>query len=123
MDNRKHRIARLVVLYILTLSFLMVTNPAKLPSVVLILPLLLLFCAIYFTVIEIVMITRGKEQHADTPTRRPRSIAAIIAGLPVLLLILQSIGQLTFWDVLTVLAIFIIAYVYALRSSLSLPRR
>jgi hypothetical protein len=43
---------------------------------------------------------------------RPRLIAALVAGFPVLLLLLQSIGQLAVKDVITVAAIIILAYFY-----------
>lgn len=126
MEQKKRRIARLATCYIVGIGFLMVTDPAKLPSVLLIIPPLLLFFAIFFTVLEILAFMNGKEQdkaNGNLPVRRPRSMAALVAGLPVMLLILQSIGQLTFWDVVTVIAIFCIACLYILRSVAAFPGR
>jgi hypothetical protein len=44
-------------------------------------------------------------------------LAASFAGFPVLLLVLQSVVELTVWDVLIALSILTLAYVYISRSS------
>lgn len=126
MENKKHRLGRLGICYIVGIGFLLVTNPEKLPSVLLIVPPILLFLAVFFTVLEISSLMNGKEEEKANgilPVRRPRIMAGLIAGLPVMLLVLQSIGQLTFWDVVTVIAIFSIACLYVLRSSAVFPGR
>lgn len=109
----------------ITVLLLVVTNPSKLPSALLIAPFLLLFISIYISVKEVMHMLRGGEQDkiVGLKAARPRLIAGLIAGFPVLLLVLQSIGQLTAWDVLTVVAIFIIAYFYVLKSSVAFPGR
>ena len=125
MKQRLRKLATILVPWALTVLILVLTNPSKLPSALLIAPFLLLFVAIYLTVIEILHLLRGGEQNKIVGLRaaRPRLIAGLIAGFPVLLLVLQSIGQLTAWDVLTVVAIFIIAYFYILKSSMAFPGR
>lgn len=115
-------LGRLLLLYVALIAFLMFTNPANLPSVMIILPFAGLFCAIYFSAVECWR-PSGRIGKNNTASRhrlaRPRATAAFVAGLPVLLLVLQSIGQLTVWDVLTAAAIFVIAYFYVSKSSLT----
>ena len=119
MKGRKFRIIRLLTMYALTILLLVLSDPTKLPSAVLITPFALLFIAVYFTVIEIMLLFRDGNQGRGVgmSAYRPRMTAALMAGFPVLLLVLQSIGQLTSWDVLTVIALFIIAYFYIIKSS------
>jgi hypothetical protein len=104
---------------------LLFTNPSKLPSALLIAPFILLFLSIYVTVLEVMKLMRGGDLNKIVGLRasRPRLIAGLIAGFPILLLVLQSIGQLTAWDVLTVVALFIIAYFYIIKSSVVFPGR
>src|SRR6185437_13863079 len=125
MKQKVRRAVKVLLPWACTLLLLLLTTPSKLPSAVLILPFLLLFIAIYMTVLEVLHLLRGGEQNRIVGMRasRPRLIAGLIAGFPVLLLVLQSIGQLTAWDVLTVVALFIVAYFYIIKSSVSLPGR
>ncbi|HET8670804.1 MAG TPA: hypothetical protein VFM05_09325, partial [Candidatus Saccharimonadales bacterium] len=51
-------------------------------------------------------------------TRRSIKIGMLCATVPVTLLILQSIGQLTLKDVLTIGALFIVSYFYMSRFSI-----
>jgi hypothetical protein len=62
------------------------------------------------------------ENGAIVRVKRPRLMAAVIAGFPVLLLVLQSIVELTFWDVMIAFSILLLAYVYISRSSVSFWR-
>jgi hypothetical protein len=88
-------IAVTIVLLIILLS----TNPQKLPAILLIVPFVLLFIIIYrissiflkyyFTVLS------GKKNNKRS------FFSGIIALVPVTILILQSIGQLTTRDVIT----------------------
>lgn len=124
--RRSLGLSRLLLLYGALIAFLMLTNPASLPSVVIILPFVGLFGAIYFSVIECFRLV--SRAYGDTiivrhRLGRPKVTAALVAGLPVLLLVLQSIGQLTVWDVLTAAAIFLITYFYVSKSSLAANNR
>lgn len=125
MKQRIVRVAKVLAAWICTVLLLIATNPSKLPSALLIVPFLLLFIAIYLTVKEILHLMRGGDQNkiVGMKASRPRLIAALIAAFPVLLLVLQSIGQLTAWDILTVVALFIVAYFYIIKTSVVFPGR
>lgn len=92
----------------LLLIFLGFTNPATLPSFLLVIPFTLLFTTLY-AISYILLRKMG--------LRRLRSLrlGIVCAGLPVSLLLLQSIGQLTVRDVLTILIFFGVAYFYISR--------
>jgi hypothetical protein len=125
MKQKILRAAKILLPWMCTLLLFLLTSPSKLPSAVLILPFLLLFIAIYTTVIVVLHLLRGGEENKIVGMRasRPRLIAGLIAGFPVILLVLQSIGQLTTWDVLTVVALFIVAYFYIIKSAVVFPGR
>lgn len=92
---------------ILLLIFLF-TDPRSLPSIALIVPFLLLFIVLSL----IIAFVAGKS--GLSPNKRLR-IGLIGSGIPVLLLVLQSLGQLTFRDTLAIFALFGIAYFYIAR--------
>ncbi|HSW79153.1 MAG TPA: hypothetical protein VLG47_00030 [Candidatus Saccharimonadales bacterium] len=83
-------------------------------SVILVAPFVLFALIIYQ--IAMAVFKYSNDAHIDQETKahiiRPRLIAALAAGFPVLLLLLQSIGQLSLKDVITVTAIIILAYFY-----------
>jgi hypothetical protein len=111
--------ARLTALYMATVLFLMTTDPSRLPSVLLIIPFAALFACLYFTIMAVVHYFRSEDSETVVgfKVRRPRLLAGVVAGFPVLLLILQSIVQLTIWDVAITLVIFLLVYMYVSRSS------
>lgn len=88
--------------------FLTVTNPATLPSFLLIIPFALLFTAIY-------AVSYAAMRSLGLRRLRGLRLSLVGAGLPVSLLLLQSIGQLTLRDVLTILVFFMLAYFYISR--------
>lgn len=120
--NLASKPARLIGLYVVTALFLMTTDPFRLPSVFLIIPFALLFCCLYFTILVVVHFFRSGEDETvvGLKLRRPRLLAAVVAGFPVLLLVLQSIVQLTVWDAIITLVIFLLVYTYVSRSNVTL---
>lgn len=93
-----------VVLLILVLT----TDPTRLPSITLIVPFILLAIILWsssFLILRSVGLSRA----------RSIRLGLVIAGLPVGLLILQSIGQLTLRDVIVIFTFFGIAYFYIAR--------
>lgn len=114
----------IIIFYATGLAFLMTTNPKKLPSVLLVLPFIFLFLG-SFTVVLILLkwLARSKPNLFGVRLGRPKLMATLLVGFPVLLLILQSIGQLTTKDTLTAVAIFVVAYFYVIKSSVSFPER
>jgi hypothetical protein len=87
-------------------------DPNKVPSFVLILPFILLF-TLLLTGISYVLEKQGMGN------KKSLKIAGLCASLPILLLVLQSIGQLTIRDVLTVGLLFVISYFYIARAATS----
>ena len=61
-------------------------------------------------------------RYRGMPFRRALRLGIVLATVPVLLLVLQSIGQLTVKDILTILILFVVSYFYIARVSAS-PRR
>ena len=114
------------ILYLVLALFLMLTNPRSTMSVILIIPFVLLFIANFLVVIPILRKFNSRKVNVNTSmlSNRTRQTSVLIAGFPVILLILQSIGQLTPKDIITSLVIFILIYFYIIRtSSISFPNR
>ena len=82
------------------------TQPARLPSVVLIVPFILMFAILGLTIALVIAWQK------DRMTFKAIRSGCMAALLPVLLLILQSVGQLTLRDGLTLIALFAITYFY-----------
>jgi hypothetical protein len=95
------------------LLLLFTTDPQRLPSVLLIIPFVLLFVSIA-SVVPAVLGLYG------LAGRRPAKIGTIIAMVSVLLLVLQSLGQLTVRDMMAMTVLFGVAYFYASRFSVRL---
>jgi hypothetical protein len=90
------------------LTLFVTTEPQKLPSLILIVPFILIFtilCLVSFCV----ALKRGIR------LRESVRVVLMIAALPTLLIVLQSLGELTPRDVLTVAALFVITYFYIVR--------
>jgi len=88
------------------------TDPAKVPSFLLIVPFALLFVVLLLTISAFL-------QHKGYTKTRSLQVAVLCAATPVLLLVLQSIGQLTIRDILTVAILFALSYFYMSRSTAS----
>ncbi len=87
-------------------------DPNKVPSFVLVLPFILLFALLLCGIMYIL------ESRGVGSAKRLR-MGVLCASLPILVLVLQSIGQLTVKDVLTVLLLFVISYFYISRATVS----
>lgn len=96
------------------LALMLFTRPTSLPVIVLIIPFILLFMAL----LSFWHLLRYATRHVievKTPNRESRLGLMVCTSL-ILLLVLQSLGQLTFRDSVTVLALAVIGYLYLLRS-------
>ncbi len=110
--KRKHVITILVIAGAVFLTMLMATDPAKLSSLALIVPFLLLFTVLWcgaFLLLRASHVSRARSVR----------LSFVGAGLPIGLMLLQSIGQLTFRDVITILMFFAVAYFYIDRITVS----
>jgi hypothetical protein len=103
----QRRITKLGATYFSVVALFTLFDPTKLPTVALIVPFLLLFFAFYFTVSEIT-----QYQLSSVGSTQYRMRVALMAGFPTLLLLLQSIGQLSGWEFLLVGAVFCGMYFY-----------
>jgi len=102
---------------------MMLFQPSNLPVVVLIVPFVLLFAAFY-SLWNLLGLLRAKYFTQKGAIARPhRRLGLAICLSATLLLVLQSLGQLTLRDVLTVVAIIILGYLYVARSHLDVPQR
>lgn len=102
--------------------FMGLFRPDGLPVIVLIVPFGLLFVAF----LSLWDLLRGvyRRYFTDGPEAAgPSRLGATVCGSTVLLLILQSLGQLTLRDIGTVIAIVAIGYLYLVRNRPSVARR
>lgn len=100
----------LFVLYIAGPLFILLTNPHNLPLPLIILPFLWLFTVLFVTSSLILKSRKGITK------RKIVIVAGVIASLPVLLAIFQSIHQLSIKDVLLSLGLVLLAAWYVLRA-------
>jgi hypothetical protein len=110
------RTVKMIGLSVTALFLLLIlTDPRELPSVMLITPFLLLFM-ILASGISLLL-----RYYGITAAKRLR-MAMVVATFPVLLLVLQSLGQLTIRDTLAIVALFGIAYFYLSRFGVQATR-
>jgi drug/metabolite transporter (DMT)-like permease len=107
-DMKKYIYSALIAFIALVL-LLFETDPRSINSVALVAPFVLIFLILFFIATYFLRI-RGFARSTSW------IMAAFIATLPTLLLVLQSIGQLTIKDVATLVALFVIAYFYVRRA-------
>jgi hypothetical protein len=100
----------LIVLYMSLPLFLFLTNPQSLPLPLLILPIFLLFLITY-TTIYLILVNKLRKSKRILRTRLI-IISAVVAIVPVLLIVLASIQQFTLRDIIlsTVIVICISWY-------------
>lgn len=118
--NIRQQIVQTCLAWVILGAFLALLNPGGLPVVLLIVPFLLLFAALYLSwrLIRCIRVT----YFAYDGTSH-RHLGTVVCATIVLLLVLQSLGQLSLRDVITVGAIIGLGYVYVGRTALKLPGR
>ena len=104
------RVLPLTVLYCGLLVFLLTTNPHNLPIGWLLVPFVWAFVTLFMTFRAVLPVL-----WKTAPWRRINGFAAALAFIPVVLLILDSINELTPRDVLLVSCFTIIAMFYISR--------
>jgi 4-amino-4-deoxy-L-arabinose transferase-like glycosyltransferase len=92
------RIITLIVLYLSLPLFIFFTNPQNLPLPLLVLPIALLFLIIFTTVY--LLIVKNIPSSKRISKTRLYIISAIVAIVPVMLIVLASIGQFTLRDII-----------------------
>jgi len=118
----KRQMTRMIAAWGVLALFMVLLEPNKLPVVVLIVPFILLFMALY-SLWNLVSLLRGRYLANKGATAKPHKhlgLAVCLSG--TLLLVLQSLGQLTLRDVVTVVAIVILGYIYLARSRFEIQK-
>ena len=108
INKPDQRLIVLVLTYVVGLLFFALTNPSKLPLVVLIVPFVYIFITLYATIHYM-----GRR----LVLKRTRLIALILSTLGVLLFILGSLHQLTLRDVIISLILSLVMSWYVARVS------
>jgi hypothetical protein len=120
MGLQRH-LTRFCIAWAALVTFMMIFQPQKLPVVILIVPFVLLFWALY-TLWQLFFAMRIRFTAKETGPSTGR-LGVAICMTTVFLIILQSLGQLTVRDVLTILAIVLIGYAYVARNLARTPNR
>jgi hypothetical protein len=120
--NIRPQLVRTVVAWIALGVFMVLLQPTSLPVVVLIVPFILLFVALYNLWI-LLSLARSRYIARAAAAQPHKQLGVMVCLCAVLLLVLQSLGQLTLRDAVTVAAILVIGYIYVRRSRFSLPKR
>jgi len=113
-QKSRKQAAVISLLYIAFFGFLFVTDPNKLPIGWLLVPFVLLFSAIFSTLIYVQR--RKSDKQTGVPAKR-YAIAAILAAIPTFLLLLDSINQLTLGDALIFCVFAVVALFYVRKLS------
>jgi len=114
----KQQLLRTILTWASLGVFLAISTPNKLPVVFLIIPFVLIFAATY-TLWNLIQQARIRYLVRGRPHRR---LGVVVCTCIVLLLVLQSLGQLTLRDVITLAAIVFLGYVYVGRVGFGLPK-
>jgi hypothetical membrane protein len=107
--NKIQRYVLFVLLYAGLPLFLLSTNPEHLPLLLLWIPFLLLFAILYISARTLA--ARNNRMKG----RRLMSVSIIAAALPVLLLVLSSINQLTLRDTIISITLMLAGIFYLQR--------
>lgn len=104
----KHSVKVAAISSIILLLILLNTDPQRLPAVVLIVPFALLFIALA----AIIYVASGYLGLSRSVRFRAGMVGA---SAPVVIMVLQSLGQLTPRDTLVIFALFALVYFYMSR--------
>jgi membrane protein implicated in regulation of membrane protease activity len=107
-------LAALPLLIVIGLGFFTVTNPAKLPPAVLMVGFAILTGILYCIVRLVARLLNLKER---VTKGQYNGILAGATGLPIMMLALQSLGQLTVRDTVTLAVLAAAGYFYMSRLS------
>ncbi len=108
---KAHKIVGLLLLYASGLLFLMSTDPAQLPLVLIVVPFLWLFATLFATLWLVLGLLPAFQPH-----KRRLITAGSGSALPVLLLVFRSMHQLTIRDILLSVVLIAVAAFYVSRA-------
>jgi len=117
----KQQVLRTVGAFTALLSFLVLLRPENLPVVALLVPFVLLYLALYslWNLLGRVRVRYFGQEGLPKPRR---GLSRVLCMGAVLLLVLQSLGQLTLRDIVTVVAIISLGYLYLTRSKFTVAK-
>jgi hypothetical protein len=100
----------IAALYVVGLAIVLSTNPQRVSPLFLALPLLIFFVALFLTLLA--LMSSFARQRGHHLSRNMIVAASVTAAFPALLLLLQSIGELSLRDIITLILIIIVLGVY-----------
>lgn len=118
----QQHIARTTAAWSFLLAFMVLFRPQSLPVVGLIIPFVLLFGALYASW-NLFGALRARYVGASGRLPSRKHLGVAVCMCVVLLVVLQSLGQLTLRDVFTLAAIVTLGYMYLARSRFSASGR
>lgn len=101
--------------------FLALTSPEQLPAVCFVVPFILLYIGLSRLIRLFVLLRSGEAEQEGESNRWKLRAGNAVSVWAVLLLILQSLGQLTWRDVLSLSLLFVIGYFYLIRMRREAP--
>lgn len=101
-----------IICSIILLLIFLSTDPKELPSVILISPFVLIFVALLAGIVTLLGL------YGSLSSPRKLKVGLVGAAIPVILLVLQSLGQLTVRDVLAIFVLFGVTYFYISKLSI-----
>jgi fructose-specific phosphotransferase system IIC component len=104
--KKPYAIVSLCLLALLVIFF--TSNPLTAPSLILVLPFVLLGIIVYSGLSLLL-------SYNNMAPAKARRVAILATGLPMIVLVLQSLGQLTVRDVVSISVVFVLAYFYISR--------
>jgi len=109
--NHKKQLYIVIGIVVFGCLLLFTTNPQKMPLPVLIMPFVLIFVLLW---LPLRMILRYF--YPFTAKRKISIFAALMAVFPVICLLLQSVGQFSSRDFITLIALFVVLWFYLNRA-------
>jgi hypothetical protein len=106
-----HQRTRIIASWAVLLLFVLLTDPSHVPVPLLVIPFILLFVALYFSLCAVLT------KYTSLQITRMRRVAASGASIGVITAALQSLGQLTLRDVIVAAALIAVGYFYIGRTA------
>ena len=118
----RQQMLRTLVVWATLLACMMLFGPDKVPVVALILPFVGVYIALY-NLWKLASMVRARYLVANGEWEPRRKLGMALCVSVVLLLVLQSLGQLTVRDIGTVVAIVVLGYLYLTRSRFTVSKQ
>lgn len=109
--SHKKQLYAVIGIMIIGCILLFTTNPQRMPLPVLILPFILIF-ALLWLLLRMIL----RYFYPQTPKRKLDFFAGLLSAFPVVCLLLQSVGQFSSRDFITLAALFVVLWFYLNRA-------